>query len=110
RAATMTQQLLAFSRQQVLQPRVLNLNDAVSGLEKMLHRLIGEHIELQWRLHPELQSVKADPGQVEQILMNLVVNARDAMPSGGKLTIETGNAVLDASYSQRYPVKKHGPH
>jgi two-component system, cell cycle sensor histidine kinase and response regulator CckA len=91
RAASLTQQLLAFSRKQVLQPKVLNLNDAVADVQKMLSRVIGEDIELIASLHPSLASVKADPGQVEQVLMNLAVNARDAMPHGGKLMMETSN-------------------
>ena len=90
-AASLTQQLLAFSRKQVLQPKVLNLNDAVADVQKMLSRVIGEDIELIASLHPSLASVKADPGQVEQVLMNLAVNARDAMPHGGKLMMETSN-------------------
>ncbi len=91
RAASLTQQLLAFSRKQVLQPKVLDLNEAVADVQKMLARVIGEDIELIARLHPSLVPVKADPGQVEQVLMNLAVNARDAMPHGGKLTMETSN-------------------
>src|SRR5256714_6234489 len=91
RAAALTRQLLAFSRKQVLQPVSLNLNSVVSDVEKLLHRLIGEDMELRTVLEPELGSTKADPGQIEQIIVNLVVNARDAMPLGGKLTIETGN-------------------
>jgi CheY-like chemotaxis protein len=91
RAASLTQQLLAFSRKQVLQPKVLDLNEAVSDVQKMLSRVIGEDIELIARLHPSLVPVKADPGQVEQVLMNLAINARDAMPHGGKLTMETWN-------------------
>lgn len=92
RAASLTQQLLAFSRKQVLQPKVLDLNEAVADVQKMLARVIGEDIELVATLHPSLASVKADPGQVEQVLMNLAVNARDAMPHGGKLSMETSNA------------------
>jgi two-component system, cell cycle sensor histidine kinase and response regulator CckA len=95
RAASLTQQLLAFSRKQVLQPKVLDLNEAVADVQKMLARVIGEDIELIASLHPSLASVKADPGQVEQVLMNLAVNARDAMPHGGKLLMETSNVEAD---------------
>ncbi|HTW58001.1 MAG TPA: ATP-binding protein [Terriglobales bacterium] len=95
RAASLTQQLLAFSRKQVLQPKVLDLNEAVSDVQKMLARVIGEDIELIASLHPSLMAVKADPGQVEQVLMNLAVNARDAMPEGGKLIMETSNVELN---------------
>jgi PAS domain S-box-containing protein len=91
RAASLTQQLLAFSRKQVLQPKVLDLNEAVSEVQKMLSRVIGEDIELVASLHPSLAPVKADPGQVEQVLMNLAINARDAMPHGGRLMMETSN-------------------
>ncbi|HEV8368593.1 MAG TPA: response regulator [Pyrinomonadaceae bacterium] len=102
RATALTRQLLAFSRKQVLQPKVINLNSIVSDLEKMLHRLIGENIELRTALSPALGSIKADPGQIEQIIMNLVVNARDAMPDGGKLTIETQNVELDGEYARQH--------
>ena len=95
RAASLTQQLLAFSRKQVLQPKILDLNEAVADIQKMLARVIGEDIELIASLHPSLVSVKADPGQVEQVLMNLAVNARDAMPHGGKLMMETSNVEPD---------------
>ena len=91
RAASLTQQLLAFSRKQVLQPKALDLNEAVADVQKMLARVIGEDIELIASLHPSLRWVKADPGQVEQVLMNLAVNARDAMPQGGRLVMETSN-------------------
>jgi two-component system, cell cycle sensor histidine kinase and response regulator CckA len=96
RAASLTQQLLAFSRKQVLQPKVLDLNEAVADVQKMLSRVIGEDIELVASLHPSLVPVKADPGQVEQVLMNLAVNARDAMPHGGKLVMETSNVEVGA--------------
>jgi PAS domain S-box-containing protein len=95
RAASLTRQLLAFSRKQVLQPRVLQLNDIVHNMEKMLTRLIGEDIELSIVFDSRLGRVKADPGQLEQVIMNLAVNARDAMPRGGKLTISTSNVVVD---------------
>jgi PAS domain S-box-containing protein len=95
RASSLTGQLLAFSRKQVLQPRVLQLNDVVHGMEKMLRRVIGEDIELCTSFESPLWRVKADPGQIEQVILNLAVNARDAMPRGGKLTIQTCNVVLD---------------
>jgi PAS domain S-box-containing protein len=100
RAAALTHQLLAFSRQQVLQPKVLDLNEVVSQIEKMLRRLIDESVELRTVLGPGLWKVNADPGQIEQVLVNLVVNARDAMPGGGKITIETANVFLDEEYSR----------
>ena len=102
RAATLTRQLLAFSRQQVLQPRVLNISDVVQDIEKMLRRVIGEDVVLRTVLAPDLGNVRADPSQLEQVLMNLVVNARDAMPTGGKLGIETANVELTGEYSQRH--------
>jgi signal transduction histidine kinase len=106
RAATLTRQLLAFSRQQVLEPRVLDLNMVVSEMDKMLRRLVGEDIDLVSMPAADLGRVKVDPGQIEQVLMNLVINARDAMPEGGKLTIETANVELDAGYAQtRHEVK-----
>lgn len=100
RAAQLTRQLLAFSRKQILQPVVLDLNAVVTELEKMLNRLIGEDIHLVTALDPMLGHVKADPGQVEQALMNLVVNARDSMPLGGRLTLETRNVELDENYAR----------
>jgi PAS domain S-box-containing protein len=102
RAATLTRQLLAFSRKQVLKPRVLSLNAVVVTLEKMLRRLIGEDIELVTVLQPDLCPVEADPGQLEQIVMNLAVNARDAMPEGGSLSIETGNAEVDEVFARKH--------
>jgi PAS domain S-box-containing protein len=103
RAASLTQQLLAFSRKQTLQPRVIQLNTAISEMDKMLGRLVGEHIQIRTKCAPDLALVKADPGQIQQVLMNLVVNARDAMPGGGHLTIETCNVVLEAEYARLHP-------
>jgi signal transduction histidine kinase/CheY-like chemotaxis protein len=103
RAATLTRQLLAFSRRQVLQPVPLDLNQIATGLEKMLRRILGEDIDFVQELAPDLGVVVADPGQVEQVLMNLVVNARDAMPEGGRLTIATCNVELDASHASLKP-------
>jgi signal transduction histidine kinase/CheY-like chemotaxis protein len=100
RAVAMTRQLLAFSRMQVLQPRVLDLNEVVTDLGKMLPRLIGEDIEYVFLPDPKLASVKADPGQIEQVLMNLVVNSRDAMPNGGTITVCTRNVVIDEDEAQ----------
>ena len=97
RAAALIRQLLAFSRQQVLQPRVISLNDVISHVQKMLHRLIGEHIEMAASFADDLWAVKADPGQIEQVVMNLAANARDAMPNGGTLTVETCNVVLEGA-------------
>ena len=102
RAATLTRQLLAFSRKQVLQPVPLDLNHSASDLETMLRRILGEHIEYTHVLAPDLGVTVADPGQIEQVLMNLVINARDAMPNGGKLTIETRNVDLDDTYAARH--------
>ena len=95
RAASLTRQLLAFSRKQELQPKVLDINSVVSEMDKLLRRLIGENIELSAHLTPDLRMVMVDPSQIEQVLMNLVVNARDALPDGGKIRIETTNLYLD---------------
>ncbi|MBI3645822.1 MAG: PAS domain S-box protein [Acidobacteriales bacterium] len=102
RAASLTRQLLAFSRQQVLEPKVLDLNDVISDMEKMLRRLIGEDIELSTVLHQELGNVRADQGQLEQVILNVAVNARDAMPGGGKLAIMTQNVIMSEAETQRY--------
>jgi PAS domain S-box-containing protein len=102
RAAGLTRQLLAFSRKTVLEPKVLDLNAQVGEMEKLLLRLIGEDIDLATRLDPDLGRVKADAGQLEQAVVNLCVNARDAMPQGGKITVETRNADLDATYVQEH--------
>jgi signal transduction histidine kinase/CheY-like chemotaxis protein len=108
RAAALTSQLLAFSRRQVLQPKIFNLNSLVQNLEKMLRRLIGEDIEMRTVLASDLGSVRADRSQIEQVIMNLVVNSRDAMPKGGKLTIETSNVFLDEAYAQRHQTVQPG--
>ncbi len=111
RAASLTQQLLAFSRKQMLQPKVLDLNLVVNDLKKMLQRLIGEDIELETHLESSLFRVKVDPNQMGQVLMNLVVNARDAMVRGGKITIETANVVLDQAYARKKGVSlQPGPY
>jgi two-component system cell cycle sensor histidine kinase/response regulator CckA len=110
RAADLTRQLLAFSRRQVLQPRVVNLNDIISGMEKMLRRVIGEDVELTSLASPALRAIMADPGQMEQVIMNLVVNGRDAMPRGGKLTVETALVILDESHASNHGGAKPGPH
>ena len=109
RAAGLTRQLLAFSRQQVLQPTVIEVNALVSDLEKMLRRLLGEDVDFNTRLSPTTGRVKVDPGQLEQVIMNLAVNARDAMPNGGKLTLESANVDLDERYAGDHYPAKAGP-
>jgi two-component system cell cycle sensor histidine kinase/response regulator CckA len=110
RAADLTRQLLAFSRQQVTEPKVLDLNDLLAGADKMLQRILGADVDLVSLPTSPLGRVRVDPGSMEQVIMNLVVNARDAMPTGGKLTIETCNVVLDAAYAQSHLPAKTGPH
>jgi signal transduction histidine kinase len=110
RATELTQQLLAFSRQQVLQPKVLNLNQVLLEMEKMLRRLLGEDIDLSLLTARPVHNVHADLGQIGQIVMNLAVNAKDAMPLGGKLTIETSNCDLDESYATSHPGLVPGPY
>ena len=110
RAATLTRQLLAFSRRQILQPEIVDLRQLVADISKMLQRVIGEHIVLEVHTTPELASVKADPGQLEQVLLNLLINARDAMPDGGRIVIETHDQVLDETFVARHPWAGSGPH
>lgn len=110
RAADLTRQILAFSRQQVLEMQVLNLNEVITGFQHMLRRIIGEDIAIETHLTPEIFPVKADRGQFEQVLLNLAVNARDAMPQGGKLIIETANVVLDDKYTATRPEAEPGSH
>jgi len=110
RATRLTQQLVAFGRKQILQPQVMDLNSIVSNMDKMLRRLIGDDIELVTILGNRLGRVKADPGQIEQVIVNLVLNARDAMPKGGRITIETANAKLDASVTWKHRDIPDGPY
>jgi len=110
RAAGLTRQLLAFGRKQVLQPEQINLNQTIADMEKMLRRIIGEDVDLVLVLAPNLGLVKADPGQIGQVIMNLAVNARDAMPKGGTLTIVTGNLELDAEHAARHEGIEPGHH
>jgi two-component system cell cycle sensor histidine kinase/response regulator CckA len=108
RAAGLTRQLLAFSRQQVLQPRLVMLNEIVTGIGKMLERILGADVHVQTSLEPDLGLIKADPGQIEQVILNLCVNARDAMPDGGTLTIETANVELDGAQTMEMSVDAPG--
>ena len=110
RATALTRQLLAFSRMQVLQPQIINLNSIIEEMGKLLPRLIGEDIELVIRTDDDLGTVRADASQMEQVIMNLAVNARDAMPNGGKLVIETANAELDHGYMASHPLMSPGPY
>ena len=110
RAANLVRQLLAFSRKQLIEPKILDLNLVVADMDKMLRRIIGEDIELKTILTPELWPVKLDPAQLEQIIVNLAVNARDAMPNGGRLTIETANVILDPSYAATHLEAAQGQH
>jgi two-component system cell cycle sensor histidine kinase/response regulator CckA len=110
RAAELTRQLLAFSRQQVLEPRVADLNEIILSIQKMLRRLIGEDIDLKMITAPDLGKVVVDPGQIEQVILNLIINARDAMPGGGKITVETRNLEIDESYAAEHIGEHAGPH
>jgi two-component system, cell cycle sensor histidine kinase and response regulator CckA len=110
RATALTRQLLAFSRKEVIQPKVLDLNEIVHDVEKMLLRLIGEDVRLTTKLEADLGHVKADRGQIDQVMVNLAVNARDAMPNGGQLIIETANTFLDEQYARRHPDVTAGPY
>ncbi|NPV00524.1 MAG: PAS domain S-box protein [Brevinematales bacterium] len=107
-AVSLTRQLLTFSRKQVIEPNVLNLNDIINNLRKMLHRLIGENIKVQSIVEDNLWSVKVDAGQFEQVIINLAINSRDAMPDGGELIIETANVILDEEYSKTHPLIQPG--
>ncbi len=108
RAAALVRQLLAFSRKQVLQPKILDPNAIVLNMDKLLRRLMDDHIEMITRVQEDAGKIKADPAQIEQVIMNLVVNARDAMPDGGRLVVETTNAELDAEYADEHVSVKPG--
>jgi PAS domain S-box-containing protein len=108
RAADLTRQLLMFSRQQAIEPRVLDLNDLLAGIDKMLRRIVGADVDIVSLLTQPLGRVRVDPGSMEQVIMNLVVNARDAMPTGGKLTLETANVTLDDAYAREHHGVKPG--
>jgi signal transduction histidine kinase/ActR/RegA family two-component response regulator len=102
-AASLTRQLLAYSRQQVLEPKILDLNTVATAIESLIRRVVGENIEYEMILAPDLGRIRADPGQIEQIIMNLAINARDAMPDGGKLIVETANVGIDEAYAKQHP-------
>jgi two-component system cell cycle sensor histidine kinase/response regulator CckA len=110
RGAALTRQLLIFSRKQLFQTQVIDLNILIQGLLKMLNRLIGENIQIVTKLEPGLQGIKADPGQIEQVILNLVVNARDAMPDGGEIKIETSNTMLTKDFTHTHLSIVPGPH
>ncbi len=110
RAVTLVRQLLAFSRKQVLRPKILDLNTIVVNLDPLLRRLMSENIEMKTLVSGEVGAIKADPGQIEQVIMNLVVNARDALPSGGRILIETSNVGLDSTYTRDHAVVVPGPY
>ncbi len=110
RAADLTRQLLAFSRQQIIEPRIVDLNETVHALDQMIRRVIREDIRLDTRIEPGLARVKVDPGQIEQVILNLVLNARDAMPDGGTLTLETSNVTLGEAYARAHAGVTAGPH
>jgi len=110
RAADLTRQLLAFSRKQVLEPRVVDLNEIIAQVDRIIRRILGEDIELRTLPAEHLWRVKVDPGQIEQVIVNLIVNARDAMPAGGTLTVETANVELDNTYAAEHTGVTPGPH
>src|SRR5437016_8170524 len=110
RAVTLVRQLLAFSRKQVLRPKILDLNAIVMNLDQLLRRLMGENIAMKTFVSKDVGAIKADPGQIEQVIMNLVVNARDALPDGGRILIETSNAELDSAYTRDHTVVRPGPY
>jgi signal transduction histidine kinase len=110
RASSLTNQLLAFSRRQVAVPRIVDLNEIVQGIDKMLRRIIGEDIQLEIHLSPQLQAVKVDPSQIDQVIMNLAVNSRDAMPDGGKLAIETAAVELSREFADSHIGVEAGPY
>jgi PAS domain S-box-containing protein len=110
RAVTLVRQLLAFSRKQVLRPKILDLNAIVVNLDQLLRRLMSENIEMKTFVSKDVGAIKADPGQIEQVIMNLVVNARDALPDGGRIVIETSNVDLDSTYTRDHAVVRPGPY